>query len=545
MSGGSRLPLGDASGSVMSLLRERNTCILCGDVLSSFHRPQEVSGAQPCDLSSLHFSCVFVDMSSSSTSEGTKRRRARAAELPTEGIELAVVGEVAPEGAGPVDGAPEGASSSGQPVTESQPVAESQLQPSGPAVAVPEVPPPPPRMLEGPPMQVGDGLETAGIVIEEASASKATDRVAVVLTPAPVPIKAMPAVPAAPAPPVKAMPRPPDHPPPAKASGAQPSVLRSLRLRGRFAIYRRLLRFHRLLPKGSVGRACHRRGGSEAVSEEVRRQKEGPRQGADRPPTRRPPATATDRRIAREILMRKSSSSQHPRRTLLDKLRLGKARRAARREDHPRLPARKRKAGKIFDPASGSYQEVDLNVPARPPIERSYSGFSMAKSLGGRCRGCGKRGHLLAWCPMVQRRVLLSTSKVALFPRQELPKVERPEFARGYVDSVVPDDSISRVAAYEEEPGIGTLVSSSQSGTSAENIAKTPPAPPVPKHRRVRHFDPAVPHPKTPPASSASIPKTPPKKPAKKAQPVSSPGGSPAAPKPVASVPPAPKPPVS
>ena len=62
----------------------------------------------------------------------------------------------------------------------------------------------------------------------------------------------------------------------------------------------------------------------------------------------------------------------------------------------------------------------------------------------------------------------------------------------------------------------------------------------------MRHFDPAVPyHPKTPPASSASIPKTPPKKPAKKAQPVSSPGGSPAAPKPVASVPPAPKPAVS
>ena len=67
MSGGSSLPLGDASGSVMSLLRQRNTCILCGDVLSSSHRPQEVSGAQPCDLSSLRFSCVFVDMSSSST----------------------------------------------------------------------------------------------------------------------------------------------------------------------------------------------------------------------------------------------------------------------------------------------------------------------------------------------------------------------------------------------------------------------------------------------------------------------------------------------
>ena len=152
MSGGSRLPLRDASGSVMSLLRERNTCILCGDVLSSFHRPPEVSGAQPCDLSSLRFSCVFVDMSSSSTSEGTKCRRARAAELPTEGIELAVAGEAAPEGAGPSDGPPEGASSSGQPVAESQP------QSSGPAVAVPEVPPPLPRMLEGPPMQVGDGL---------------------------------------------------------------------------------------------------------------------------------------------------------------------------------------------------------------------------------------------------------------------------------------------------------------------------------------------------------------------------------------------------
>ena len=75
---------------------------------------------------------------------------------------------------------------------------------------------------------------------------------------------------------------------------------------------------------------------------------------------------------------------------------------------------------------------------------------------------------------MVQRRVLLSTSKVALFPRQELPKVEKPKFARGYVDSVVPDDSISRVAAYEEEPGIGTLVSSAQSGTSAENIQHLP-----------------------------------------------------------------------
>ena len=284
----------------MSLLRERNTCILCGDVLSSFHRPQEVSGAQPCDLSSLRFSCVFVDMSSSSTSEGTKRRRARAAELPTEGIELAVVGEEAPEGAGPSDGPPDNASSSGQPVAESQP------QSSGPAVAVPEPPPPPP-------MQVGDGLETAGVVIEEASASEATDRVAVVLTPAPVPTKAMPALPAPPTP-VKAMPsqpqhpsqppqalgpRPPNCPLPGKAAGAQPSAipkagaagrLRSLRLRGRFAIYRRLLRFHRLLPRGSVGRAYHRRGGSEAVSEEVRQQKEGLRQGADRPPTPRPPA---------------------------------------------------------------------------------------------------------------------------------------------------------------------------------------------------------------------------------------------------------------
>ena len=42
---------------------------------------------------------------------------------------------------------------------------------------------------------------------------------------------------------------------------------------------------------------------------------------------------------------------------------------------------------------------------------------------------------------------------------QELPKVEKPEFARGYVDSVVPDDSISRVAAYEEEPGFGFISS--------------------------------------------------------------------------------------
>ena len=116
-----------------------------------------------------------------------------------------------------------------------------------------------------------------------------------VLTPAPVPTKAMPALPALPTP-VKAMPsqpqhpfqpplalgpRPPNYPPPGKAAGAQPSAipkagaagrLRSLRLRGRFAIYRRLLRFHRLLPKGSVGRAYHRRGGSEAVSEEVRPQ---------------------------------------------------------------------------------------------------------------------------------------------------------------------------------------------------------------------------------------------------------------------------------
>ena len=49
--------------------------------------------------------------------------------------------------------------------------------------------------------------------------------------------------------------------------------------------------------------------------------------------------------------------------------------------------------------------------------------------------------------------------------------------------SVVPDDSISRVAAYEEEPGIGALVSSAQSGTSVEIIPKTPPVPPVPRHR--------------------------------------------------------------
>ena len=126
------------------------------------------------------FSC-----SSSSTSKRTKRRRARAVELPTE--LTTVVGEEASEGAGPPVGPLEG----DKPVgliegaqSSEQPPAESQSQPPlGPAVAVPQVPSPPSRMLKRPRTQVGGGLETAGIGIEEASTSEATDRIAVVLTP--------------------------------------------------------------------------------------------------------------------------------------------------------------------------------------------------------------------------------------------------------------------------------------------------------------------------------------------------------------------------
>ena len=68
--------------------------------------------------------------------------------------------------------------------------------------------------------------------------------------------------------------------------------------------------------------------------------------------------------------------------------------------------------------------------------------FSYAKSLGGRCRGCGQRGHLLAWCLEVVRRVSLSGPRVSLLPRHEVQQSQpKSGPAAAYVDSVTPDDA--------------------------------------------------------------------------------------------------------
>ena len=140
--------------------------------------------------------------------------------------------------------------------------------------------------------------------------------------------------------------------------------LRSLGLRGRFEVYRNLLRQHRLIkgPRGSVGAVSRNRGATSEA--EVRAQRVRFAQGAGRRPTPRPPAKAADMRVGWKLLAKKTSRGPRAKRTLMDKLRLGKARRAARHQDDPGLPFRKRKAGRMFDPPTGELRASRLECPA-------------------------------------------------------------------------------------------------------------------------------------------------------------------------------------
>ena len=79
--------LGNESGVLMSITGEIRSCLLCGDPLGPVGRASEGSSL---DTSSVLASLLAV-MSSSSESDGTRRRQLHAASLPAEGR---VIGEV-------------------------------------------------------------------------------------------------------------------------------------------------------------------------------------------------------------------------------------------------------------------------------------------------------------------------------------------------------------------------------------------------------------------------------------------------------------------
>ena len=115
--------------------------------------------------------------------------------------------------------------------------------------------------------------------------------------------------------------------------------------------------------------------------EEVSRQMSQKASGTERPPTPRPPASSADMKVARMVLNRKGPKAK-TRRTLLDRLRLGSAQRAAKRASvqDPNLPSRATKIGKMFNPGTGEHEEVVLDVQ-RPRLERSYTLGSAMRSL--------------------------------------------------------------------------------------------------------------------------------------------------------------------
>ena len=106
--------LGDESGVLMSRLGEIRTCLLCGDPLGPVGRASEGSSL---DTSSV-LASLLVEMSSSSESDGTRRRQLGAASLPAEGT---VIGETPGEGPG----------------------AEAPPLPAAEAPPLPPLPPPP------------------------------------------------------------------------------------------------------------------------------------------------------------------------------------------------------------------------------------------------------------------------------------------------------------------------------------------------------------------------------------------------------------------
>ena len=137
--------------------------------------------------------------------------------------------------------------------------------------------------------------------------------------------------------------------------GGASRLLRTVSLRAttlslprvRFRMYRKIMKQQRLLrrPRGSVGRVGRER---KDVDEEVSRQMSQKASGSERPPTPRPPASSADMKVARMVLNRKGPKAKtRPRRTLLDRLRLGSAQRAAKRAlvQDPNLPSRATKIG--------------------------------------------------------------------------------------------------------------------------------------------------------------------------------------------------------